>query len=165
MLRNNLKIKICGLVIILLITGCSSTRLLLRSPVSHTSNKNIPIKFKAEPYYEYKLRDIIERYLNACSINMQNYNISIEVKETESQIAFSEKDILKEQKRISAKVEIYDREYNEISSTLLDSSSTYEVNDNYPYAGISSKKASTESVLLDLGNNIALYIASVANTN
>lgn len=163
MLPNSLKITICGLIAIIFISGCSSTKTLLGDSVEGGQIKCI--KFKADPYYEYKIRNIVEGALRSYSCDTSKYNMNIEIKETSSVSSYSEQSVLKEQKRIAAKIEIYDINYNKLFEKTLDSFSTYEVSDDFPYSGISAQKSATGFMLEDLGNNISIAIVEFIQHN
>lgn len=158
MLPNSLKITICGLIAVIFISGCSSTKPLLGEDSVESGHILKTIKIKADPYYEYRIRNIIENSLKSYLCDVSRYNINIEIKKSKSAVAYSQSAVLKEQKRIAAKIEIYDISYNKLFEKTLDSFSTYEVSDDFPYSGIASQRSTTRFMLEDLGNSISLSI-------
>ncbi|MDR0942410.1 MAG: hypothetical protein LBM19_02210 [Holosporales bacterium] len=159
MLRNSLKVAICGLII-LATGGCSNTRLLLGNSRSLDNQGSYDIKIKADPYAEYKIRNIIEKSLPLYGVDLKNYKITIVIVEKNSSVAYTEKEVAKEQVRIAAEIEIYDKEYNKLSEKCLDTFSTYEVCDTLPYSDLASRKQAINAMLNDLGNAITLAIVS-----
>lgn len=162
MFRNNLKIAFCGLIIlsVFLVGGCSSTRPLL---IENSSNERFynNINIKSDPYAEYRIRSIIEKSLPFYVSNIEKYMINIDVKENSSSVVYTERQVAKEQLRISAKIEIYDKNYNKLSDKLVDAFSTYEVCDDLPFSVLASKKQARDSILNELANSIVLAVASV----
>ncbi len=161
MLRNSFKIAFCGLTILLVVGGCSSTRPLLTESPSAKQLKHNNIKIKADPYVEYKIRCTIEKMLPFYIKNIENYMINIDINENSSSVVYTERQVAKEQLRISAKIEIYDKNYNKIQDKLVDAFSTYEVCDDLPFSVLASKKQARNSILNELANSIALAISSV----
>ncbi|MDR0630943.1 MAG: hypothetical protein LBF70_02835 [Holosporales bacterium] len=129
-------------------TGCSS--------IESTSKLNITIQ--AIPYYQYRLKNILETSLSHIKEQLKTYKINISIKDNNETTAFSEKEIIMEGQRIAAHIEILDDQYNSLFKTALDSSSTYEVSDEFPYSGISAAKSSTDDMLTDLGRSVSLVI-------
>jgi hypothetical protein len=153
-LRNSIQAKILGLACQLL-AGCSSP---------DESHRLFPgLTIKADPYYEYRIRNILEASLRPYANKLKNTKIKITIRDKEEQAAFSEKETLIESKRISSHVELFDAAYNTLFETRLDSFATYGVSDEFPYSGISAQKSATEDMLNDIGNSISLAISAFIN--
>lgn len=161
MLRNSAKKPLCGLAI-LLITGCSNVSPLIDNGDTETNNycKLSNIKINSDPYYEYKIKSSISKILSPYKKKLSRYKIKIDIKEESGTEAYTEKEVVKEQKRIIAHIKISDSKHNEIFSNKVDSFASYEVNDSAPFASISSEKQATDSMLIDLSNNISMVILS-----
>jgi hypothetical protein len=115
---------------------------------------------KADPYYEYKLRNILETSLKHDADKLHGRMIRVTVTEKEEQAAFSEREALTEGKRITAHVELLDGNYNTLFETRLDSFSTYGVSDEFPYSGISAQRSVTDDMLQDIGNAISTALSA-----
>jgi hypothetical protein len=96
---------------------------------------------------------------------LKNCRIRVTLKEKEEQSTFSEKETLAEGKRISAHIEILDSNYATLFETRLDSFATYEVSDEFPYSGLSAQRSSTDDMLRDIGNSIALAIRAFVDSS
>lgn len=160
MLRNSLKITLCGLIILCL-CGCSSTRPLLVSDHQNVSLDNV--KIKADPAIEYRVSGIIKRLLPHYVKDPENYVINITVKETSSSAVYTRKEVAKEQLRMAALIEVYDKEYNEIGSRVIDSFATYEVCDELPFSVLSSQTQARNTVADSLAESVVLAIKNITN--
>jgi hypothetical protein len=143
----------------LVLVGCEDIRPIL-TKTSQTRARYVNVKIKGDPYYEYRIRGIIERTLPSYHIKIDDYRISIELSETKSSVVYTTKQIAKDQIKVTASVTIHDKNFNPIATKKVDSYSTYEVCDDLPYADQASKKQATDSVLEDLANAIVLIIVS-----
>lgn len=161
MLRNCLKVALCGLIG-LSINGCTSTRPLL-SVVDRSgrSVESADVKIKAEPIVEYQISRVIARTLSNYIQNPQDYIITIKVTEHSSSALYTQKQVAKEQLRMAASINIYDKDYNEIGSKLVDAFSTYEVCDELPFSVSSSKTQARNTVTQELANSIVFAIVSI----
>lgn len=161
MLRNCLKVALCGLIG-LSIHGCTSTRPLL--PVVDRSGQSVEsadVKIKAEPIVEYQISQVIARTLSNYVQNPQDYIITIKVTEHSSSALYTQKQVAKEQLRMAASINVYDKDYNEIGSKLVDAFSTYEVCDELPFSVLSSKTQARNTVTQELANSIVFAIVSI----
>ena len=158
MLRDSLKGAICGLIVIAL-CGCSSTRPLLDSRHEELSLCNV--KIKADPRVEYQISGIINRLLPHYVKNPKDYFIAVTIKESSSSAVYTQRQVAKEQLRMAASVVVYDREYNELGSRLVDSFSTYEVCDDLPYSVLASKNQAWNTVSQELANSIVMAVVSI----
>jgi uncharacterized protein YajQ (UPF0234 family) len=130
-------------------------------------NNSSVIKITApSPKIEYalckQLSNILSKY------DLKNYRIKINVQEESDVAVFSEKEVVKEHRRMVAYLRILDNNYNEIINTKTDAYSTYEVHDNAPLASLSSEEAVTNLLSQNLGDEIITLIvkdtaASVPN--
>lgn len=161
MLRNCLKVALCGLIG-LSINGCTSTRPLL-SVVDRSgqSVESADVKIKAEPIVEYQISQVIARTLSNYVQNPQDYIITIKVTEHSSSALYTQKQVAKEQLRMAASINVYDKDYNEIGSKLVDAFSTYEVCDELPFSVLSSKTQARNTVTQELANSIVFAIVSI----
>jgi hypothetical protein len=116
------------------------------------------IDIKADPYHQFKLREIIERDLATFGADLRKLKIKVTITDLEEPAAFSEMEIIKEHKKMVAKIEIYDAENNLISENSVDSIAMYDVSDEFPCSGKASRQASTDALLADLGHSIALSV-------
>lgn len=158
MLRNSSKIQVCGLIALIL-SGCSSFSPLMVEGAGHSDfHKILNIKINADPYYEYRIRSVLSVALAPYSQILSRYVVKIEIKEDSGAMAYSEKEVLKEQKRLICHLKIFDQKYNEVFQTNVDSFASYEVRDNAPFTSMSSEKQTTDLLLNDLSNNTALVI-------
>jgi hypothetical protein len=140
---------------VLLLCGCVSTRYLL----DENSDSTINLVIKADPYYQFKLREIVENALYPCGDKcLQKLRVKVEVTKVGEPAAFSEKEVIKEHKKLVAKIKIYDERSEIIAETSLDSFAMYDVSDEFPYSGIAGEKSATNDMLNDLGIGIANYI-------
>ena len=158
MLRNCIKIAICGLVSLYL-SGCSETTTLLCS--SYENKSNFDISIKSESYEKYRIMGIIERELPLYVENLQLYKINIDIKGQRSSAVYTERQVTKEQLRMAAKIQVHDKSYNELGERLVDAFSTYETCDNLPFSVLASKKQAVNAVLDELGNSIVFAIVSI----
>ncbi|MDR3224213.1 MAG: hypothetical protein LBT03_01325 [Holosporales bacterium] len=163
MLRNNFKISLCGLIpCVVFLDGCSDTRPLIGKEAQ--AQKSNSIKIIADPYVEYKIRDTLETSLCSYEICIDDYRIYITINENDSSVVFTERQVAKEQLRMTAKVELCDKDYNKLAEKSVDTYSTYEVCDDIPYSALASRKQAIDAVLYELGNSITLVIVSCINT-
>jgi hypothetical protein len=116
------------------------------------------IKITADVYCEYKIRNVLSNMLSRYTAKLSSYKINITITEENNSIAYSEKKVIKEQGRLISKIEIFDKNYNELFNKSIDSLSTYEIDDNLPLSSMSSKKQSWDNMTNDIANNIALII-------
>ena len=159
MLRNCFKIAICG-IISLLLQGCFETTPLL-GPFGNAKGK-FDISIKAEePYEKYRLTGRIERMLPLCVKDLHLYKINIEVRGQTASAVYTERQVTKEQLRMAAKIEVYDKAYSKIGEKLVDAFSTYETCDNLPFSVFAAKKQAKNAVLDELANSISLAIVSI----
>ncbi len=158
MLRNCFKIAICGLISLLLL-GCSETTPLLTN--ANSIKGNFDISIKAEPYEKYRVMGIVERNLPLYIKDLSLYKINIEIKGQTSSAVYTERQVTKEQLRMTAKIQVYDKCYNELGEKLVDAFSTYETCDNLPFSVLASKKQAQNAILDELANSIVLAIVSV----
>ncbi len=158
MLRNCFKIAICGLISLLLL-GCSETTPLLTN--ANSIKGSFDINIKAKPYEKYRVMGIIERTLPLYIKDLSLYKINIEIKGQTSSAVYTERQVTKEQLRMAAKIQVYDKSYNELGEKLVDAFSTYETCDNLPFSVLASKKQAQNAVLDELANSIVLAIVSV----
>lgn len=158
MLRNSLKIALCGLTILILCACTNNKPLLVHSPQKARFSN---IKIKADPYLEYlicgKINDALPLYIE----HPENYLINITISEKSSSAVYTQEQVAKEQLRVVALIEIYDRQYNAIGSKLVDAFSTYEVCDDIPFSVLSSKKQARSTVAQELANAIVFAIRSL----
>lgn len=162
MLRNCLKVALCGLIG-LSINGCTSTRPLL-SVVDRGGQsvvESADVKIKAEPIVEYQISEVIARTLFNYVQNPQDYIITVKVTEHSSSALYTQKQVAKEQLRMAASINVYDKDYNEIGSKLVDAFSTYEVCDELPFSVLSSKTQARNTVTQELANSIVFAIVSI----
>jgi hypothetical protein len=200
-LRNDLKITLGGLGLAILLTGCSTHRYLIDNGngASASAATRILIIKTDNPYYEYRLQEIVRRNLYpvieriegrrhvaqapSCTrrtaqdeqridepanfrglgiemygANLKNLKIIIKLTDYEHPAAFSEKEILKQHKRISANIEIYDQREELIATKEVDTFSMYDVSDEFPYAENITKRETTDAMLIDLGQAISLAV-------
>jgi hypothetical protein len=155
-LRNNFKTAIYGLAFVL--QSCTSISPLIKDSSEITKDALNNIKIKADVYYEYKIRGILSNMLNRYSKELSIYKINIEIAEENNTAAYSEKKVIKEQTRIIGKIEIFDENYNNVLCKSIDSTATFEIDDNVPLANMFSKKQSIDNTISDIANNIALII-------
>ena len=160
MLRNSLQIALCGLSVLLFVSGCTSTRPLLTGDNVGVQAILPNLKIKADQYVEYIVRRRIEKELPLYVKNIRDYNINITISEHYSDSVFTERQVTKEQVRMAARVEIFDKDYDEVASRLLDSFSTYEVCDDMPFSVAASRKQARRSVMENLAQSITLAITS-----
>ncbi|MDR1034476.1 MAG: hypothetical protein LBL32_00865, partial [Holosporales bacterium] len=139
-----------------LLNGCSSTRYLLDNDKWTAEAPFVDIK--ADPYYQYRLREVIENDLTAFGTDLRKLKIIVTITDIEEPAAFSDMEIIKEHKKMKATIKIYDNKNNLISENSVDSISMYSVSDEFPYSEMASKKASVDAMLNDLGHSIALSI-------
>jgi rRNA maturation protein Rpf1 len=123
------------------------------------------IDIKADPYHQFKLREIIERDLATFGADLRKLKIKVTITDLEEPAAFSEMEIIKEHKKMVAKIEIYDAENNLISETSVDSIAMYDVSDEFPYSGKASRQASIDALISDLGHSIALSVVSAMSSS
>lgn len=161
MLRNYFKITICGLISILL-AGCSETTSLLSN--SGNFKGKFDISIKSEPYEKYRIMGIINRTLPLYVKDLKLYKINIEIKGQTSSAVYTERQVTKEQLCMAAKIQIYDKYYNELGERLVDAFSTYETCDNLPFSVLASKKQAHNAVLDELANSIVLAIVSITKS-
>lgn len=158
MLRNSLKIAFCGLIA-LLFQGCSETRSLLTKEQNYASKFDINIK--AEPYEKYRILGIIERSLPLYVKDLSLYKINIEIKDQVASAVYTERQVTKKQLRMAARVQVLDKQYNQLGEKLVDAFSTYEVSDDLPFSVLSSKKQAQNAVMDELANSVVLAIAAI----
>jgi hypothetical protein len=105
---------------------------------------------------EYSLR---RQMNNRLRINdLRKYKIKIDIEEESDVAVFSEKEAIKEQKRLIANLIILDENYNEIYRTTTDAFSTYEINDNAPLASLSSEEYTTNLLIQNLAEELIKLI-------
>ena len=158
MLRNSLKIAFCGIISILL-AACTATHPILVSGAQNTSLKNV--KIKAEPKIEYRISGVVKRLLPHYVKDPNNYIINITVKESSSSAIYTQKEVAKEQLRMAALVEVYDKEYDKIGSRLVDSFSTYEVCDEMPFSVLASQTQARNAIADSLAESIITTIKNI----
>jgi hypothetical protein len=129
------------------------------------SDGPVVVDFVAEPYFQYILREIIENDLRSFGSNFQKLKIKVEITDSEEPAAFSEKEIIKEHKRIVAKIKIYDKNSDVISESSVDTFAMYDVSDEFPYSGKASKKSAVDLMLTELGHAIAMNIIAILEKN
>ena len=165
MLRNSLKISICGLIASVLI-GCSDTTPLLGDNVGACQCNSLDsIKIKADAYYEHVLRSRLSKILATYYDKLRNYKITVTLKEENDTAVYSDREVIKEQKRLIAHIEICDKNLKTVLEKVLDSFSTYEIKDEIPFASISSQKQVTNLLLNDISSNIGLVIIKFLKTS
>jgi hypothetical protein len=107
------------------------------------------------------LRKKIEKRLQICAKRIQNYKISIDLKEKKQIGAYTSSNIVKEQKTLYAEVTILDsRTSKTVGSTCIDSVVNYEVNDTAPLQSIFSEKAISSAMIEELAGSISAFILS-----
>jgi hypothetical protein len=166
MLRDRVKGALSGLIAVAaaITTSCTDIRPLLSNQRHGSYKEYRNVRIKGEPYYEYRIRGVLESVLPAYPMNLDNYRVNIELIENKSSVVYTEKQIAKKQLKIAAKVTVYDVNYNLISSKNVDSYSTYEVSDDLPYSDLASKKQATDVVLDDLAHSIVLVIIEASGS-
>jgi hypothetical protein len=121
------------------------------------------IDIRADPYYQFRLREVVERDLSTFGIDLRKLKIKVTVTDLDEPAAFSELEIIKEHIKMVATIEIYDDKGNLVSKNSVDSIAMYDVSDEFPYSGLASRKASIDVLLNDLGHAIALNIRFLSN--
>jgi hypothetical protein len=145
----------------LTLSGCQDTRCLLGNDgEQHPESMNCKIKIKAEPHVEHIMSRTIERTMTSYGIS-GTYVINVTVEKHEAPVAFTEKEVAKEQIRLTAKVEIYDNDYTKLAERKLDTFSTYDVCDTLPYADLASRRQANIAVINNLSESVAMAIVSV----
>lgn len=124
-----------------------------------TQLKNLHIK--ADPYVEYRFLGALQRLLLIYMPASTQYEITIEIKEHESSAIYTQKEIAKEQIRMTAHIDVYDSYYNHIGSKMLDTYSTYEACDEVPHSVTTAKLQARDTVIHELAQASALAIKAV----
>jgi hypothetical protein len=109
-----------------------------------------------DQYYDYRLREIVTRNLEAYGANLSGLRIKIKITDHDQSSVFSEKEVIKSNKRIVANIEIYDQHNEIIATKNVDTFGTYEASDEFPYAENASKTATLNAMQNDLGQSISL---------
>jgi hypothetical protein len=136
--------------------SCTNTSpLFLNSGEERDNFSHIKIKAPS-PQIEYSLRRHLSNKLSR--YNLGKYKIKIIIEEESDVAAFSEREVVKEQKRLIACLVILDKNYNEICRTKTDSYSTYEVNDNVPLASMESEESTTNLLAQNLAEELERLI-------
>lgn len=160
MLRNCLKTALCGLVAFLTVC-CSNTVPLVRGG-SGTADFVDEIKISGDVAYAYKLKSYLRNELPRGLQGVEDLRIHIDLFEESDNAMFSEKKVIKEQTRLIYTVEILDKEHNELFKKTMDSFAVYEVEDDMPFATISSKEAAVDNMLIEIAHNVCSTILSSA---
>ena len=158
MLRNSIQSAICGLVIPCVV-ACSSTHPLLSEQTSPGGKAEV--KIKATPYVEYRFLGMLSPLLEKYIPRVERYLITIEITEQSSSAVYTAKGVVKDQLRMIAKIEVYDKEHNSIGTKLLDTYATYEVSDELPSSGMSSKQNAINAVIKELAHSSVLAIRAI----
>lgn len=141
--------------------GCHNSRPLISNPGEYQS-----IDFKyiiidaPNPLIEYQMKRTLSYKLSNYSDKLRNYTIVIKLKKESDIAAFSEKEVVKEQVRLVAYIEIFDKNKQILAKKSIDSFSTYEVNDDVPFASISSKSETINVLINDISSSIASMVLS-----
>ncbi len=158
MLRNSLQIAFGGLVALNL-SACTNVKPLIVDETGDMPLKNLHIK--ADPYLEYKFLGVLQRLLSNYLPDNCQHNVTIELQEHTSSAIYTQKDIAKEQIRITAHIDVYDSAYNHIGSKMLDAYSTYEACDEMPHSVASAKLQARDTVIQELAQASALAIKAI----
>ena len=158
MLRKSIQSAICGLVIPCVV-ACSSTHPLLSEQTSPGGKAEV--KIKATPYVEYRFLGVLRPMLDKYIPDSERYLITVEITEQSSSAVYSAKEVVKDQVRMIEKIEVFDKEQNSIGSKVLDTYTTYEVSDELPSSGMSSKQNAMNSVIDELANASVLAIRAI----
>jgi hypothetical protein len=148
--------------VLLATSGCQDTRFLLDSRSDqHLSEQDYKIKIIAqEQSIAHTIRNVMERTLQAHSVR-NDIHVKVTLEVHESPVAFTEKEVAKEQVRLAAKVEIYDDSYTrQLAEKRVDTFVTYDVCDTLPYADLASKRQAVAAAANDLGHSIAMIVVS-----
>lgn len=158
MLRDSLQIALCGLIV-LNVTACTSVRPLIVCRSEHAELRNLHIK--ADPYVEYRFAGELRRILPQYIIDSDKYVITIEVNENTSSAIYTQKEVAKEQIRMTSHIAVYDSFYNHLGSKQLDTYSTYEVCDEMPYSIITAKKHARDTATQELAQASVLAVKAI----
>jgi hypothetical protein len=143
------------------VSGCQDTKCLLgEEDKQHLEDMNYKIKIKAEPRVERIMNRTIERTLTSYGIS-NTYIINVTVEKHEAPVVFTEKEVAKEQIRLTAKIEIYSSDYTKLAERRLDTFSTYDICDALPYADLASRRQANVAVINNLSESVAMAIVSV----
>ena len=157
MLRNSVQIALCGLVAL---TACTSTRPLLTQGKVKGISANI--KIKAEPDVVYKFSGMLSKLQNEY-LNNNEFVVTIEIKEQTSSAIYTATETTKDQIRMTAKIDVYDKGYTHKATEILDTYSTYEIADELPFSAMSSKNNARETVIQELAHATALAIRAMVD--
>ena len=155
MLRDSLQVAFSGLVVLSL-SACTTVKPLIVKETRNAQLKNLHIK--ADPYLEYKFVGTFQRLLSEYLPANNKYEITIELQEHTSSAIYTQKEIAKEQIRMTAHIEVYDSAYNHIGSKMLDTYSTYDACDEMPHSVITAKLHAQDTVIQELAQASALAV-------
>ena len=158
MLRNCLQVTFSGLVTISL-SACTNVKPLLATEAKSTHLNKLYIK--ADPYVGYRFSNVFQRLVSTYLPANTQYEITIEIKEHESSAIYTQKEIAKEQIRMTAHIDVYDNFYNHIGSKMLDPYSTYEACDEMPHSVTTAKLHTRDVVIQELAQASALAIKAI----
>jgi hypothetical protein len=119
------------------------------------------ITIEADPGIRYSIRNILEESLPLYLPKHSRLFIHIKIADRSASVVYTERQIAKEQLRLSAHITVYDSEHNQLGDKCLDVFSTYEVGDALPYSDTVSKSQVIESMTTELGNSITMAIVAV----
>ncbi len=154
MLRNCAKITLCG-IIITAISGCQNTTPLFKNNCDNSYNNLSFIKIKApSPWMEHHMHRCLVAILGNRSENLKQYKIKINIKEYGDVAAFSEKEVVKEEQKLVAHLQIFDKKYVLLQDMTIDSYTTYDVSDSIPFATLSEKHSAYKLLIKNLSNEI-----------
>ena len=158
MLRNSLQGAFCGLIFFC-VTACTSTKPLFSAGGVEGTYNNVRIK--ADPFVQYRFSDVLNHTLPHYVPNLMKYIITINITESSLPAMYTSEQVAKDQMRIVAYIEVYDKEYTNIGSKTLDSLTTYEVGDDLPHTINLTRNQARISAINDLANASALAIREI----
>lgn len=146
-------------IIITIGAGCTNVRPLVDSSYSSSEFESLDsvIVVTGDPAISYKIKNMMKKKLHGVSKKLQQYKIYVQISEEGDVSAYSEKEVVKEYKRLSAQLRIV-KENETIAQTKLDAASQYEVNDNLPYASLSSKNVTTDLLIENIANETSNFV-------
>ena len=157
MLRNSFKGSYCCLVVFCL-SACSSTGVLFSNNSKNDDLRNVVIK--ADPTVEFQFRNVLTQELPYYANDYYNYNITINIAK-ESQTISSMAMVSSEMQKFKAQISVYDKTFNLIGETTIDSWDTYTSDDENPFTAITSERSSQQLVIEDLAHSTVFEIRRI----
>lgn len=147
-----------SLLLVFFLSSCSSFEPVFNN---NSDGDSLPlISVSGDENYSYIFKKSLERELFGISDRLKFYKIKVSLEDNKKSSIFTQTEVLKEQKKITAHVLITDSKGIE-HSTTVDSSYNYEISDLMPMSSVFSEKNISEKMTQELARSVSSWVIAI----